>query len=47
MIGLSIIVIIICGILIYYRPSLDWTRNGWLLVWYGRKKRNFFKINLD
>lgn len=42
--------IIIVGItfsIIYlvYRPSLDFTRNGSLLLWYNNgKRREFFKI---
>jgi len=44
MIYLAIILIIICVFGLYFCPSLDYTREGWILLWYGNNPRKYIKL---
>lgn len=38
------IIILIIGIEIFIKPRLDFTRDKKLLLWYGRKYRNYIVL---
>ena len=41
---LTIILLIIIAVEVVFSPRLDYTNEGNLLLWYGRKFRNYIKI---
>lgn len=41
---LMLILFIIILINYIFKPNLDWTSEGELLLWYGKNKRKYFKI---
>ena len=41
---IGIIFLIMVLVELFFRPRFDYTREGWILLWYGRKHRNYIKI---